>query len=282
MLVLRIILSTLVAILAVTPVLAQETRGSLVGRVTDPTGAVVPGVILDVVHTQTGVATKTISNEEGLYQLLYLVQGIYNLTASSTGFKTLAREGIEIRINDRLELNLHMELGAAAERVEVVGETPLLQTTTASMGQVVDHRRIAELPLLHGNPMAVLELTPGLAQARTSNLGLWGGRVFDNGWTTSFQIDGSGSNKHEVTLDGAADTTSLGGAGGGNRTVAFTPPADMVEEFKVQTASYDASVGFTSGAALLLVAICVSVFWKLVVSNQYTWLRVPTNGAITG
>ena len=73
MLVLRIILSTLVAILAVTPVLAQETRGSLVGRVTDPTGAVVPGVILDVVHTQTGVATKTISNEEGLYQLLYLV-----------------------------------------------------------------------------------------------------------------------------------------------------------------------------------------------------------------
>jgi len=66
MLVLRIILSTLVAILAVTPLLAQETRGSLVGRVTDPTGAVVPGVRLEVVHTQTGVATKTISNEEGL------------------------------------------------------------------------------------------------------------------------------------------------------------------------------------------------------------------------
>ena len=135
-------ISALVAILlAVTPLLAQETRGSLVGRLTDPTGAVVPGVRLEVAHKQTGVATKTISNEEGLYQLLYLVQGIYNLTASSTGFKTLAREGIEIRINNRLELNLHMELGAAAERVEVVGETPLLQTTTASMGQLVDHRR---------------------------------------------------------------------------------------------------------------------------------------------
>src|SRR5713101_3869510 len=244
-------ISALVAILlAVTPLFAQETRGSLVGRVTDPTGAVVPGVKREVANKQTGLATKTISNQEGLYQLLYLVQGIYNLTASSPGFKTLAREGLEVRINDRLELNLHMELGAAAERVEVVGETPLLQTTSASMGQVVDHRRIAELPLLHGNPMAVLELTPGLAQARTSNLGLWGGRVFDNGWTTSFQIDGSGSNKHEVTLDGIADTTNLGGAGGGNRTVAFTPPADMVEEFKVQTASYDASVGFTSGATI--------------------------------
>jgi hypothetical protein len=116
-------ISTRVTILlAVTPLLAQETRGSLVGRVTDPTGAVVPGVNLKVVHRQTGVATTTISNEEGLYQLLYLVQGIYSLTASSTGFKTLAREGIEIRINDRLELNLHMELGAATERVEVVGK----------------------------------------------------------------------------------------------------------------------------------------------------------------
>jgi hypothetical protein len=240
----------MVVLLATGPLLAQETRGSLVGRVTDPTGAVMPGVRIEVVHTQTGVATRTTTNEEGLYQLLYLVQGTYDLTASATGFKTLAREGIEIRINDRVELNLTMQVGAAAERVEVIGETPLLQTATASMGQVVDHRRIAELPLLHGNPMAVLELTPGLAQARTSDLGLWGGRVFDNGWTTSFQIDGAGSNKHEVTLDGAADTTNLGGAGGGNRTVAFTPPADMVEEFKVQTASYDASTGFTSGATI--------------------------------
>ena len=117
---LKLRISPLVAmLLAVAPLLAQETRGSLVGRVTDPTGAVMPGVILEVVHKQTGVATKTISNQEGLYQLLYLVQGIYNLTAGSPGFKTLAREGIEVRINDRLELNLHMELGAAAEQMAV-------------------------------------------------------------------------------------------------------------------------------------------------------------------
>jgi hypothetical protein len=240
----------LAALSATFSLLAQETRGSLIGRIMDQTGAVMPGVNVEVVHAETGVSSKTTTNQEGLYHLLYLVQGTYTLTATSTGFKTLVRQGIEIRINDRMELNLSMELGAAAERVQVIGETPLLETATASMGQVVDHRRIAELPLLHGNPMAVLDLTPGLAQARTADLGLWGGRVFDNGWTTSFQIDGSGSNKHEITLDGAADTTNLGGAGGGNRTVAFTPPADMVEEFKVQTASYDAGVGFTSGATI--------------------------------
>lgn len=232
------------------PLLAQETRGSLTGRVTDPSGAAMPGVRIELVHAQTAVATRTQTNQEGLYQALYLLPGIYKVTVQSAGFKTLVRDGIEIRINDKVELNLTMEVGETSERIEVVGETPLLQTATASMGQVVDHRRIAELPLLHGNPMAVLELTPGIAQTRTSDLGLWGGRVFDNGWTTSFAIDGSSSNTHEVTLDGVANTTSLGGAGGTKRTVAYTPPADMVEEFKIQTASFDASVGYTQGSLI--------------------------------
>src|SRR2546427_7948024 len=196
-------------------VFSQESRGALTGRVTDPSGAVMAAVAIRAVHTETRVVSSTSTNNDGLYQIRYLLPGRYDLTAEAPGFKTTARSGIEIRVNDRVELNLTMEVGAVGEKVEVIGETPMLETTTASMGQVVDHRRIAELPLLHGNPMAVLELTPGMAQARTSNLGLWGGRVFDNGWTTSFQIDGSGSNKNEVTLDRAAETTSLGGAGVG-------------------------------------------------------------------
>lgn len=229
---------------------AQETRGSLTGRATDPSGAVMPGVKILAQNSKMGVKTETLTNNEGVYQLPYLLSGNYRVTAESQGFKTQVRNQIEIRINDRLELNFKMEIGAVGDRVEVVADTPLLQTTTASMGQVVDHRRIAELPLLHGNPMAVLELTPGIAQARTSDLGLWGGRVFDNGWTTSFAIDGAGSNTHEVTLDGVSNTTRLGGAGGGRNTVAYTPPADLVEELKVQTASFDASVGYTSGAVI--------------------------------
>jgi len=232
------------------PVFGQETRASLSGRVTDPTDAVMAGVRIRGAHTATGVSTETTTNQDGIYRLLYLLPGIYTVTAEAPGFKTLVREGIELRINDRLELNLTMEVGALGERIEVVGETPLLQTATASMGQVIDRRRIVELPLIHGNPMAVLELMPGLAQARTSDLGLWGFRVFDNGWTTSFAIDGAVSNTHEITLDGVSNTTRLGGAGGRRNTVAFTPPADLVDEFKVQTASFDASVGYTSGAVI--------------------------------
>ena len=241
----------ILALVSLSQALSQESRGSVTGRVTDPSGAIMAGVTIRAVQTETRLVSSTKTNNGGLYQIRYLLPGQYDLTAESPGFKTTARSGIEIRVNDRVELNLTLEVGAVGERVEVIGETPILETTSASMGQVVDHRRITELPLLHGNPMAVLEVAPGIAQARTSDLGLWGGRVFDNGWTTSFAIDGSSSNTHEITLDGVSNTTTLGGAGGaGRQTVAYTPPADLVQEFKVQTATFDASVGYTSGAVI--------------------------------
>jgi hypothetical protein len=217
---LRIVLLVLWAALLIC---GQETRATLLGRVMDPSEAVIPGVRVQATHQATGVPVSTRTNQEGLYQLPFLLPGIYTVTAEAAGFKTLVREGIELRINDRVELNLTMEVGAVGQRVEVVGETPLLQTATASLGQVIDRRRIQELPLIHGNPMAVLELTPGLAQARTSDLGLWGFRVFDNGWTTSFAIDGALSNTHEITLDGVSNTTRLGGGGARRNTVAYTP-----------------------------------------------------------
>ncbi len=237
--------------LAASIVSAQETRGLLVGLVTDGSGAVIPGAEVQARHRETGVSSKTVANEQGRYQLRYLLPGTYDVTSSAKGFKTLVHDNIEIRVSDSVELNLPLELGSMSETVQVTSETPLLETANASLGQVIDHRRIAELPLLHGNAMAVLDLAPGMAQARTSDLGLWGGRVFDNGWTTSYAIDGSGSNTHEITLDGVSNTTTLGGAGsGGRQTVAYTPPADLVQEMRVQTASFDASVGYTSGAVI--------------------------------
>lgn len=237
------------ALVLASAAMGQETRASLVGTVSDPSAAPMPGVRVRATHTVTGVTVETRTNSAGLYQLLYLLPGVYTVSAESPGFMTLIRQGIELRINDRVELNLSMEIGDVNQRVEVTGETPLLETATASLGQVIDRRRIQELPILHGNPMAVLDLTPGLAQTRTSNLGIWGFRVSDNAWTTSYAVDGARSNFNEITLDGVSNTTRLGG-GGLNNTVAYTPPADIVDEFKVQTASFDASVGQTAGATI--------------------------------
>ncbi len=230
---------------------AQETRGSLVGRVADPSGAVIPNAQIEVVNQATGVVSKSTTNSEGQYYVRYLLPGLYKVTASSSGFKTSVRDGIEVRINDRIELNFTMEIGAVGEKIEVTGQTPLLETASASLGAVTDQRRITDLPLMHGNPMAALELTPGLAQVRTSNLGVWGGRPYDNSWTTSYAIDGALPNTSEISMDGIPNTTTLGGSkSGGYQTVAYTPPADLVQEVKVQTASFDASTGFTSGSTI--------------------------------
>jgi len=243
---------TLVCALSVTVAgLAQETRGTLVGRIADSSGAVIPGATVVAENQATGVKAEAAANQDGLYQIRYLLAGFYQVSVTQPGFKTSVRRDIEIRIGDRVELNLVLEVGAVGEKIEVVGQTPLLETASASMGQVVDTRRIVELPLLHGNPMAVLELTPGLVQARTSNLGVWGGRVFDNAWTTSFSMDGAPPNSSDITLDGISNTTTLGGGkSGGFQTVAFTPPADAVQEFKIQSASFDAATGYTSGSTI--------------------------------
>lgn len=154
---------------------AQETRGSLLGRVLDSSSAVIPNAKIKAVLGSTSTVIQTKTNEEGRYTLLYLLPGTYSLHVEAAGFKALERSGIEVRIGDRIELDLGLEVGGTTERVEVTGSTPLLDTTSSSMGQVMDHRRIAELPIMHGNPMAVLELAPGLTQSRTDNLGLWGG-----------------------------------------------------------------------------------------------------------
>src|SRR6266540_3217345 len=115
-------------------------RGEVAGA--DPAGAIMAAVTIRAVQTETRLVSSTKTNNDGLYQIRYLLPGRYDLTAESPGFKTTARSGIEIRVNDRVELNLTLEVGAVGEKVEVPGETPILETTSASMGQVVDHRRI--------------------------------------------------------------------------------------------------------------------------------------------
>ena len=118
---------------------AQETRASLAGRVLDSSSAVVPNAEIKAILGTTRTVTQTKANDEGRYTLLYLLPGTYSLHVKAAGFKSLDRIGIELRIGDRVELDLGLEVGGTTERVEVVGSTPLLDTTFSSMGQVMDH-----------------------------------------------------------------------------------------------------------------------------------------------
>jgi hypothetical protein len=136
----------------------QETRATLSGVVRDTSGAVAPGVKVQATNVATGVATETTTEANGVYVIPYLLPGQYTVRAEATGFKTLVRKGVELRISDRVTLNIELEVGAVQETVNVTAETPQLEVSTATTGQVIDKRRIQELPLAEGNPLVLVRL----------------------------------------------------------------------------------------------------------------------------
>ena len=149
--------------LRVPAALAQEFRGSITGTVSDKSQAVLPGVTVTATNVDTGVGTNAVTNADGSYLLPFLTPGSYSVTAELMGFKKLVRQGVVVRIGDRLTLDLALEVGAIAEVVSVTAESPLLDTLSASQGQVIDEKRIALLPLSDGNPFTLARLAPGVA-----------------------------------------------------------------------------------------------------------------------
>jgi hypothetical protein len=221
---------------------AQEFRGSISGTVTDSSGAAVPGAQITISNIATNTSATTTTNGEGAYTALYLTPGTYTVLVEANGFKKLLREGIEVRVGDKLTLDLALETGGVQETVTVTGEATLLQTASASTGQVIDRRRISELPLSDGNPFTLARLAAGATYTGELTFS----RPFDNQGTSAIRAAGA-PGRNEFTLDGTPNMASGGGQNGVGR-VAFVPPADAVQEFKVETASFDAQQGHTAGA----------------------------------
>ncbi len=236
--------------LTATAAFAQETRGSIAGRVVDPSGAVVPGVHLTATHVATNTKTKATTNEQGGYLIPYLLPGTYQVAAEAAGFKVYTGSDIEVRINDRLQFDIRLELGSSSESVTVVGATPLLETANASVGQVVAKKQFSELPILHSNPMLLMQLLP--AAASTGSVGFMNTRGGDNARLTEYAIAGTPGSTHEVTLDGASNTTTSAGTSNYQRTIAFVPPLDTVDEFRIETAAYDAGAAASSGGQITI------------------------------
>src|SRR5437867_3387662 len=217
---------------------AQEFRGAITGRVNDKSGGVLPGVTVTATNVATNVSSTTVTTGEGLYTIPYLTPGTYTVAAELSGFKKSVREGLEVRIGDRLVVDLSLEVGQLEETVLVTALSPLLEMGSASAGQVIDEKRIAMMPLSDGNPFVLSRLVPGVAF--TGDLKF--SRPFDNAGTSGINADGA-SGGNEFTLDGSPNMTS-------GRRVAFVPPAGAVQQFKVGTATFDAGDGHTAGAVV--------------------------------
>lgn len=231
-----------VFLLAAAAVLAQDSRGTLLGQVTDASGAGVPSAQVRIVNAATGVTASAATNESGRYFLPYLAGGTYTVNVEQAGFKKFIREGIQIRIGDTVELNIGLQVGDVTEAVQVTAETPLLSTAESSLGQVVDERRIVELPLFAGNAMDLVHLAPGTVNGTDLRLR----KAPFNNAPSQFSTDGSGNYQNEFTIDGVSNTYS----DGESPRVAFSPPQTAIAEFKVQTSSFDASTGHTLGSVV--------------------------------
>jgi hypothetical protein len=230
----------LAAALLLSSLSAQEARGTIVGRVTDGTDAVIADATVTVTNKAMGTAFPVKTTEAGVYTSTFLIPGIYQVSVEASGFKKAVRDNVEVRVNDRIEVNLKLELGGTEQSVTVSADTPLLSTESASLGTVVDGRRVSELPIPHGNPYFLIGLAAGVSFTRDPRLD----RPFEPTHIVGYTMDGTRANRSDVTIDGAVATAT---AGAGEVIASYVPPADIVAEFKVQTATFDASFGQTEG-----------------------------------
>lgn len=219
---------------------AQETRGTITGTVRDSAQALVPAAPVRINNLARGTSVAVITNDAGLFRAPYLMPGTYQIIVEARGFKRYMRDGVELRIGETIDLNIGLEAGGAEESVNVTAGVLALETANASMGQAVDGRRVAELPLVHGDPYTLMGLAPGASFARDPRLD----RPFEPTHIVGYTIDGTRANRSDLTIDGVPSTST---ANAFEVIASYVPPADAIQEFKVQTATFDAQFGNTEG-----------------------------------
>jgi hypothetical protein len=219
---------------------AQETRGRIVGRVSDTTRAPIPGASVTVADATRGTTASAATNSEGLFQVSYLLPGTYQVTVEVTGFKKHVQDNLLLQMNETRDLAIVLEVGGIEDAVSVTAEGLALKTSDASLGFTVDTKRLADLPLIHGDPYKIMGLATGLAHSGSQRLD----RPYEPTHIVGYAYDGTRSNRSDLLIDGAPSTSTANQ----NEVIAsYVPPSDMVQEFTVQTATFDAQFGNTEG-----------------------------------
>ena len=213
------------------------------GTVTDPQGAVVPAASVEVKNLETNVISKATTNDRGLYTSPPLNPGMYSVTVSATGFKTMIQRSVELRVADRVALDFKLDLGGTSETVNVISEVPLLETQTGSQGTVLSKELVQAIPTRGRNVFDLAQMTAGVTGRVQSTFGL---RPFDNG-ENGVRVNGGAANTNEVLLDGAPNTQ---GESSAPSNVSIIPPPEAVGEVKIQTNLYDAEYGRTGGGVM--------------------------------
>jgi len=222
---------------------AQEFRATVTGLVTDPSGAAVPGATVRATNIANNSTKEVQTTAAGVYAIPYLDPGVYTIEVTMTGFQTLKREQIVLRVADRVNLPLQLTVGNVATEITVVGQQEVLETSDANRGLVFDPIRVQQYPLNGRQTYILLNLTPGVYFASES----WGasGSSGSRGWDTSNNYRfGAARNAGNVFLLNGA---SISDSGGGWQ---IAPNVEAVQEFKVMTNTYDATYGLFRGGVV--------------------------------
>ncbi|HSC29924.1 MAG TPA: TonB-dependent receptor [Vicinamibacterales bacterium] len=237
----RIILAMVVlcSLALASPAAAQQASGNVTGRIVDDQGAAIPGVTVTARHTETGFTRSDVTDGEGIYRLNALPVGIYDLTAELQGFTRLENKGIIVNVAQTIDVPMTLKVAAVQETVTVTGESPLIATTTSSVGGVVDVGRIESLPL-NGRQFANAALTvPGVGlgfHADPTKSTQYSPQIAGgNGRNVNYQIDGGDNN--DDTVGGLLQLY----------------PLEAIQEFNFITSRYKAEYGRSNGGVMNII-----------------------------
>jgi len=237
----RFCLPCIFSLVVCAPMVGQTAQATLTGRVLDSSSAAVPNVPVEVVNTETNQSMRVMTGGTGSYTVPFLRAGAYSVNVEVPGFRKFSRSGLVLGVNQVMTVDILLEVGSLNEQVTVTTEAPLLETSKADRGGVIDTKRVHELPINGRNPFMLGRLVAGVS---FSGQAVWE-RPFDNGAIASWHINGSPNRTNEFLLDGAPNNAQAGG-----NNIALVPPVDSVQEFKIQTNSYDAQYGHTGGGII--------------------------------
>jgi hypothetical protein len=224
-------------LLMVTVSVFAQGVAEITGTIRDSTGGVLPGVSVTITSTATNAQRHAVTNSDGVYDLPALSPGAYTVAAELEGFQAQTRRGVVLQVQQVARIDFTLDTGAVTESVEVTGGASLLATEDSTVGQVIDNKRIVELPLNGRSYLQLAALTPGVSINSTPSAGATDFQGGNRG-RQQITINGQRGQFNHYTLDGIENTDP------NFNTYILLPSVDALQEFKVQSATYPAEFGF--------------------------------------
>ncbi|MGO8794252.1 MAG: carboxypeptidase regulatory-like domain-containing protein [Candidatus Sulfotelmatobacter sp.] len=219
---------------------AQGASGRVLGRISDPSGAVLAGAKVTLTNEATAIGHDTLSNESGDYSFVNVVPGTYTVEFELKGFKKNVQKGVIVDVNQVVTLNSTLQIGGSQETVEVTSEAPQVDTTSTQLGAVINDRSVNELPLNTRDTYQFLQLQPGVQ----AQLGSSGSLFFGSSDAGSVSVNGGRTRANNFSVNGGDANDQF------VNTPTIQPVPDAVDEFRVITNTFDAEYGRNSGSVV--------------------------------